>query len=122
MWKAQKINDNDMKKVQLFTVLQDRALAWYIKYSTTNPNVVWLQRYLYIEEHKILFSLFPCELHEWLFKLANNEPTLKHDDPIVWTPELIKHLEKSNHKVVRCFDYWIDSILGSFITKIAIDT
>jgi len=25
-----------MKKVQLVTALQDRALSWYIKYNTTN--------------------------------------------------------------------------------------
>jgi len=38
MWKVQQINDNDMKKEQLVIALQDRALAWYIKYNTTNRN------------------------------------------------------------------------------------
>lgn len=38
-----KINDNDMKKEQLVTVLQDRALTWYIKYSTTNPKAMLVE-------------------------------------------------------------------------------
>lgn len=37
VWKAKKINDEDMNKSQVVTVLQDRALPWYIKYITTNP-------------------------------------------------------------------------------------
>ena len=32
------MNDN-IKKAQLVTVLQDHALTWYIKYSTNNPLV-----------------------------------------------------------------------------------
>lgn len=36
VWKAWQINDDDMKKEQLLTMLQDKALSWYIKYSTTN--------------------------------------------------------------------------------------
>lgn len=37
VWKAQKINDEDMKKYNLVTTLQDKASSWYIKYSITNP-------------------------------------------------------------------------------------
>lgn len=54
--------------------------------------------------------------------LKNSEPTWKHDDPIVWTPELVKHLQGSDYKVAQVVDYWIDSILGSFIVEFAIDT
>ena len=35
----------------------------------------WLQRYLYTEEHKVLFFSFPCELYEWLAKLVDGKPT-----------------------------------------------
>ena len=28
-----------MKKAQLVTTLQDKALTWYIKYNTTNPTM-----------------------------------------------------------------------------------
>jgi len=36
VWKAQQVNDDDMKKAQLVTVLQDEDLTWYIRYSTTH--------------------------------------------------------------------------------------
>ena len=38
MWKAQQINDDDINKVKLVAMLQDRELTWYIKYITTNLN------------------------------------------------------------------------------------
>ena len=36
VWKAQHVNDDHLKKEQLVTTLQDRALTWYIRYSTTH--------------------------------------------------------------------------------------
>jgi len=33
---VKQINDEDVKKAQLVTMLQDRVMSWYIKYSTTN--------------------------------------------------------------------------------------
>ena len=39
VWKSQQITDDDLKKVQLVTGLQDKALGWYIKYSMTHPIV-----------------------------------------------------------------------------------
>jgi len=103
----------------------DRKLHEFVTQENRNPHLSkekWLQRYLYIEVHKVFFSTFPCELHEWLTKLANSEPTWKDDDPIVLTPELVKRLEEFDYKVARVVDYWIDSILGSFITEFAINT
>jgi len=49
-------------------------------------------------------------------KLADNEPCWKHNDPIVWTPKMIKRLKESENKVARVVDYWVDSILKGFIT------
>ena len=40
----------------------------------------------------------------------------------MWTLELVRHLEDSENNIVRAVDYWIGSILGSFITEFAIDT
>ena len=37
VWKSQQITDEDLKKAQLVTTLQDRALSWYIKYCTRHP-------------------------------------------------------------------------------------
>ena len=43
VWKAQQITDDDMKKAQLVTVLQDRALSWYIKFCSGKPNATMLE-------------------------------------------------------------------------------
>lgn len=40
MWKSQQITDDDMKKAQLVTTLQDRALSWCLKYFSTHPTVM----------------------------------------------------------------------------------
>lgn len=36
VWKARKITDKYLKKAQLITMLQERALTWYMKYFVTN--------------------------------------------------------------------------------------
>ena len=38
VWIAQQITDDNIKKDQLVTTLQDRALTWYIKYCANNPH------------------------------------------------------------------------------------
>lgn len=55
-------------------------------------------------------------------KLADSEPTWKRKNPIAWTPELVKRLKRYDYKDLRVVDYWIDSILVSFITEFVIDT
>lgn len=78
--------------------------------------------YLYTEVHNVLFLTFRCELHECLLKLVDREATWNHDDPIIWTLELVKRLEASDYNLARAVDYKIDSILGSFLAEFAIDT
>jgi len=36
VWMSQQIMDDNLKKVQWVITLQDKALSWYIKYSTTH--------------------------------------------------------------------------------------
>lgn len=81
----------------------------------------WLNRYLFTDEHDIFFCSFPCELHEWLSKLADSEDKWNLNSPIVWTRELVKCLEASKNKIVWDIDYWIDRIMGRFITEFAIN-
>ena len=71
----------------------------------------WLNRYLYTNETKAFFCFFPCELHEWLSKLVDSQGMWRLDNPIVWTPELVKHLEASKDNIVWVFDHWIDRIV-----------
>lgn len=103
----------------------DQKLHQFVAQENRNAHLSkeeWLNRYLYTEDHEIFFFSFPCELHQWLYKLQDIEGTWKLDNPIVWTLELVRHLEDSENNIVRAVDYWIGSILGSFITEFAIDT
>jgi len=84
-------------KLHEFATQENQNLRW--------SKERWLQRYLYTKEHRVLFSLFPYKLHEWLSNLADNKPTWKHNDPILWNPKLIKRLEESDYKVARVADY-----------------
>ena len=38
VWKSQHITDDDLKKVKMVTTLQDTALRWCIKYSSSHSN------------------------------------------------------------------------------------
>lgn len=38
VWNAQKILDDNIRKATLVSTLQDRALTWYMKYSSSNPT------------------------------------------------------------------------------------
>ena len=40
----------------------------------------------------------------------------------MWTPELVRKLEAIEDKLARIVDYWLDRIIGGFITEFAIDT
>ena len=40
-----------------------------------NPNrdsEAWLQKYIYIDVHKVFFTMFPLELHLWVERLADS--------------------------------------------------
>ena len=81
----------------------------------------WLNRYIYTYEHETFFCFFLCELNQWLSKLVDSQGTWKLDNPIVWTLELVRHLDNSGNKITRVVDYWINTILDGFITKFVLD-
>lgn len=73
----------------------DQKLHEFACQENMNPRLSkekWLQRYLYVEVHEVLFSSFPYKLYEWMSKLAYSEPTCNRDDPIVWNLELVRCL------------------------------
>lgn len=37
VWNVQQVTDDNIKKSILVSTLQDRALTWYMKYSSINP-------------------------------------------------------------------------------------
>ena len=80
------------QKLHMFSTQENKNL-WLSKEQ-------WLNRYLYTDETKAFFCFFPCELHEWLSRLANIQGAWRHDDLIVWTPELVRRLEASKYNIV----------------------
>ena len=105
--------------------LLDRKIHEFTAQENTNPRVSkeqWLERYLYMEIHEILFTSFPSELYEWIMKLADSQGRCRLDKPIVWTPELLRRLEASKDKIVCAMDHWLNQIIGGFITEFAVNT
>ena len=47
----------------------------FVETENRNPNhdsEAWLQKYIYIDLHKVFFATVPSELHSWLARLADN--------------------------------------------------
>ena len=78
--------------------------------------------YLYTEIHEIFFSSFLIELNEWITKLANGQGRCRLDNPIVWTPKLVRILESYEDIITRIISHWLDCIIGGFVTEFAVDT
>ena len=89
-----------------------------------NPNhdsEAWLQKYIYIDVHKVFFATFPSELHSWLDILADCSGHEQSDRPMQWNQEAIQRLKNTNNVVSRAVDFWIISLLSGFIIDFVVD-
>lgn len=82
----------------------------------------WLQMYIFTNQHEIFFSLFSNNFYKWLSILAENNTCFRNHNPTMWTPKMIKQLRKIDNTIARVVNYWIENIIGGFITKFVIDT
>jgi len=82
----------------------------------------WLDHYIYTDIHKVFFATFLVEFYEWIARLADNMGRCRLDQPIVWTPKLVRKLEASEDKIMHVVDHWLDQVIGGFITEFVIDT
>jgi len=55
-------------------------------------------------------------------RLVDNQGRCRLEQPIVWTPELVRRLEESEDKIARAIYHWLDRIIGGFINEFMIDT
>ncbi len=60
MWTIKQINDNNVKLVQLATTLRERALTWYMKFSSAQNKTLVEVRTAMIKEFKKLKSESQC--------------------------------------------------------------
>jgi hypothetical protein len=85
-------------------------------------NKQWLQRYVYTDLHEIFFGEFPNLLAEWMEIFVEN--TGRHRPvamPKNWTPELVRQVDSVDNRTSHAVEFWLDSILGGYITKFSID-
>ena len=64
----------------------DRKIHEFAAQENKNPRLTkeqWLDRYLYMEIHKIFFYSFPVNLYEWIVKLADGQGRWRLKSPIV---------------------------------------
>jgi hypothetical protein len=81
----------------------------------------WMQRYVYTELHEIFFGEFLIILTEWMEILVENTGRYRSTAPRRWTPELVRQLNFVSNKTSHTVDFWLDSILGGYITEFTID-
>jgi len=89
----------------------DRKIHEFTVQENKNPRLKkeqWLNRYLYIKIHEILFCTFLIELYEWIAKLVDGQGRWRLDGLIVWTQKLVGRLEASEDKIMRAVDHWLD--------------
>jgi hypothetical protein len=82
----------------------------------------FLQRYVFEDIYEIFFVGIHVELHEWLYRLAEEKKNFKEDPFPAWTPERIKLLKSVNNAVSRAVDFWTTRTLEAYVTEFAIDT
>ena len=52
----------------------------------------------------------------------SGEKKFQGEEPKEWTRQMIQWLKKNRNSIFRVADFWVDSILGGYITTIIIDT
>jgi hypothetical protein len=75
---------------------------------------------VFIDLHEIFFGEFPIILTEWLERLVENVGRYQVEAPRNLTLELIRQLNKISNKVSLIVDFWLNSVLGGYITEFSI--
>jgi hypothetical protein len=81
----------------------------------------YLERYVFNEIHKSLFSEFPTLFQECITRLEDTHP-MNRVRSMEWTEESIMRLKRVNNKFSHAVDFWLDNIVAGYITEFAIDT
>ena len=69
---------------------------------------------------RYFFATFGNELYDWLSKLMDTS-IFKKKRNIVWTPKLIHTVKDLDNPLMRTVDFWLASVLDSFVTDFAFD-
>jgi hypothetical protein len=81
----------------------------------------WMQKYVFTDLHEIFFGEFSVILTEWLERLVEKNGRFSTATPRIWTPELVRQLNYVSNPTTRVIDFWLDSVLGDYVTEFAVD-
>jgi hypothetical protein len=88
----------------------------WISLESSGYRGMYLQTYM---RFSLLIS--SIVLVEWLQRLAENNGTFHTIVLRNWTPELIQQVNTISNWISRAVDFWLDSVLGGYITEFSID-
>jgi hypothetical protein len=80
-----------------------------------------VQRYVFIEMHEIFFGEFSIILIKLLEILVENTERYCTVSPRNWTLELVRQLNFVSTTTYCMTYFWLNSILGGYITKFVVD-
>jgi hypothetical protein len=96
----------------------------FIEAQNRNPNIStedWLEKYIFIDIHEILFGGIHQELYERLARLSDTQFELRIRPPVVWMTMLVKKVKRVDNIISRAVDHWFDSTIGGYIIEFVID-
>jgi hypothetical protein len=76
---------------------------------------------VFTDLHEIFFGEFLIILTECLESLVDNVGRYRAEAPRNWTLELIRQLNTVSTKVSCVVDFWLNSLLGGYITEFVIN-
>jgi hypothetical protein len=80
-----------------------------------------LRRYVFIDFHEIFFAKFSNIFAEWIKGLDEKIEIFHIVVPRNWTLELIRKVNSIRNRISRVVDYWMESVLGGYITEFSVD-
>jgi hypothetical protein len=89
-----------------------------------NPHMSdkqWMQMYVYTDLHEIFFDELPIILTKWIEILVEKTGRYRSITPRNWIPKLVRQLNYVINPTTPAIDFWLDSILGGYVTEFSID-
>ena len=69
------------EEINTWVEQNERTFATEQNHDSRISTKEWLQRYLFIDLHEILFSEFPIIFYEWIARIAKRKNCFKGDQP-----------------------------------------
>jgi hypothetical protein len=94
-------------KIEIQKWIEDQEKD-FVEAHKKNPNIStedWLEKYIFIDIHKIFFGGIHEELYEWLARLVDTQFEIRSTPLVVWTSEMIKKVKRVDNPISRVVDH-----------------